>query len=400
MAYDPVKDLMGSSSITQTPWGSLGDPYAQRTSQRQTAGLKLITVGGEGNERKVWARLDPATGQYVEVKNRGTAEGQETLANPLFNLSRSDPYSDPSAGMIVDGKVRVGDLSNLQWRPEDIAEMQKLATYDPKLGYVIPQQAFNEFGRRQGGKTTWDQSGPILGMMAAPFLGMTGLAGAGVAGTAAEGGAVTGAELGPGVMEGGITATGGVSGGAGIGGTTAGGLTAAAGSTALSRIIDGTASTGDWVQVLGTAGSTALGMGASNQQAKTLADIANQNRADRLPYLNKSMEYLNNPEAYGAGPGQAAMKSTLQGLSTRGNPLGSGTSLQLATDAGLRDWRDAVTGFGNMGLSGSDTRANLGMASANATKDMWSNLAGGVSDLVNPKKSIADWMREYKLITG
>jgi hypothetical protein len=138
-------------------------------------------------------------------------------------------------------------------------------------------------------------------------------------------------------------------------------------------------------------------MYSSNQQANTLERLAAENRADRAPYLEASKGYLANPESYGAGPGKAAMNSTLAALSAKfGNPIGSGTALQLATDAGLRDWRDAVTGFGNMGLSGADTRANLGIGAAGATRDMWGNLAAGVSDIINPKKSLADLLREYK----
>ena len=64
------------------------------------------------------------------------------------------------------------------------------------------------------------------------------------------------------------------------------------------------------------------------------------------------------------------------------------------------DWRDAITGFGNMGLSGADTRANLGVGAAGAQANMWGNLAGGVSDLINPRKSLADLMREYAITVG
>lgn len=185
--------------------------------------------------------------------------------------------------------------------------------------------------------------------------------------------------------------------GAGAG---AGANTAAAG-TALSRIIDGTATTADWVSVLGTAGATGLGMFSSNQQANTLERLAAENRADRLPYLQASQGYLADPESYWQGPGQASLDANLRRLSaSHGNPISSPTALGIASQAGLMDWRDAITGFGNMGLSGADTRANLGVGAAGAQANMWGNLAGGVSDLINPRKSLADLMREYAITVG
>ena len=174
--------------------------------------------------------------------------------------------------------------------------------------------------------------------------------------------------------------------------------TAIGAGTALSRIINGGATTADWLSVLGTGGATALGMFSSNQQAKTLADLAEKTRLERAPFLGKANEWLLNPEAYGAGPGRAAMESTLAGLSAQyGNPIGSGTALSIATDAGLRDWRNAVTGMANLGLGGQDLRAHLETGAAGKTGDIWSNLAGGVSRLINAPKSLADLLREYNL---
>jgi hypothetical protein len=142
-------------------------------------------------------------------------------------------------------------------------------------------------------------------------------------------------------------------------------------------------------------------MYSSNKMADTIRGISAENRADRLPYLNASLGYLNDPASYGAGPGMAATKNVLGALGAKfGNPIGSGTALQLATDAGLRDWREAVTGFGNMGLSGADTRARLGVEGAQANADVYSNLAGGISELINPKprqQTLADLWRSFNV---
>ena len=185
-----------------------------------------------------------------------------------------------------------------------------------------------------------------------------------------------------------------------VGGTTAAGAGTAAAGTALSRIIDGTATTQDWVSVLGTAGATGLGMYSAGQRESGLEAEAARQRAERAPYLQASQGWLANPQSYLEGPGQAAMNATLQGLSVRGNPLGSGTSLGIANTAALGDWRNAVTGMGNLGLGGQNIQANLMGQAGQAGADIWGNLAGGISDIINPRRSLADLMREYKIGTG
>ena len=180
-----------------------------------------------------------------------------------------------------------------------------------------------------------------------------------------------------------------------------GGAGGVAAGSAISRIIDGTATTADWVSVLGTAGATGLGMFSANQKSNSLERLAAENRADRAPFLGAATNWLNNPEAYWSGPGQASLDANLRRLSaSHGNPISSPTALGIASKAGLMDWRDAVTGFGNMGLSGADTRANLGIGAAGAQADIWGNLAGGISDIVNPRRSLADLMRDYSLMVG
>lgn len=211
-----------------------------------------------------------------------------------------------------------------------------------------------------GGATTAAAGGSGLG-------GASGAAGAGAAGAAA----------------------------AGSGGGTAAGTGAGAG-TALSRILDGTATTADYLSVLGTAGATGLGIFGSQQQANALRDIAAQGRADRAPFLNKSLEYLNDPSAYAAGPGATSLNSVLRALSVKGNPMGNPASLELATQAGLSDWRNAVTGFGNLGLAGEDTRASLLSKATGADANALNALGYGVGQITNPPTSLADILKQLK----
>jgi hypothetical protein len=153
--------------------------------------------------------------------------------------------------------------------------------------------------------------------------------------------------------------------------------------TSLSRMLG---ISPDLLSVLGIAGATGLGMYGANQQADALRGIAEQGRADRAPFLNKSLEYLNNPEAYYSGPGQASLNATLRALSaTHGNPIGSPTALGIATEAGMRDWRNAVTGFGNMGLAGEDTRASLMSQATGADANTLNALGWGLDRATQPR---------------
>ena len=264
------------------------------------------------------------------------------------------------------------------------------------------------------GANAYFAGAPAAAPAAGEFSLATGSAGAGLGGGSAGLGLTTPAPfttplvetgLGGGAAGGSYGLAGGTTGlgilgnapstvGAGAG---AGGAGSVVAGTALSRIIDGTATNSDWISVLGTAGATGLGMYSAGQQANSLERLAEQARVERAPFLSKANEWLANPQAYAEGPGQAAMKGTLAGLSAKfGNPIGSGAALQYATDAGLRDWRDAVTGMGNLGLAGQDLRANLGVGAAARTGDIYTTLGGGVSRIANPPRSLADLLRDYR----
>lgn len=172
--------------------------------------------------------------------------------------------------------------------------------------------------------------------------------------------------------------------------------TPAANGSALSRILDGTATTADYTQVLGGVGAAGLGAFGAIQQANAFRDLAEKARADRAPFLAKANEWMANPDAYYAGPGKSSLNAVLRGLSVNGNPFGNATSLALATEAGMRDWRGAVTGFGNMGLAGEDTRAQLGSNAINSDAGVWNAIGGGIADVTRPRNSLTDLYRQLR----
>jgi hypothetical protein len=145
---------------------------------------------------------------------------------------------------------------------------------------------------------------------------------------------------------------------------------------------------------LGSGLAALLGALGSYNQSQTIKDLADRARSDRLPYLNASLGYLNDPASYAAGPGKAAMDATLRGLSVNGNPIGEGTSLALANDSALRNWQSAVTGFGNMGLGGQDLQANLGLKASDADANILNAIGAGARDILAPKQDLASLLNQ------
>jgi hypothetical protein len=190
----------------------------------------------------------------------------------------------------------------------------------------------------------------------------------------------------------GATGLGATAGSAGAGaGTTAG---AAAGGSALSRILDGSATTGDYADLLGKLGAAGLGAYGANEQSNRLRDIYNDMATKRQPFLDKSVQYMNDPASYAAGPGAANLDAVLRRLSVNGNPANNPTSLGIATQAGLSDWRNAVTGFGNLGLSGEDTRANVATNAATAAGNVYGDIGYGLGAITAPRRNtLGDYLK-------
>ena len=155
----------------------------------------------------------------------------------------------------------------------------------------------------------------------------------------------------------------------------------------FSRLLSGDATSDDYARLLGTLGSTGLGVLGSMNQSSALERIANQSRTDRQPFLDYSLKTLaGGPEAYAAGPGSQALKGVLSKLSAQfGNPIGAPTALQIATDSALNNWQNAVTGFGNIGLSGQDSRNSLLSGAAGADRGVTTALASGLGNLTQPE---------------
>lgn len=144
---------------------------------------------------------------------------------------------------------------------------------------------------------------------------------------------------------------------------------------------------------IGQIGGGLLGVLGSNQQKNEGENIAGGLRADRLPYLEASQEWLADPNKYFEGPGKASLDAVLRRLSVNGNPIGSGTSMALATEAGLNDWRNAVTGFGNLGLGGQGLQAQAQQNAATAGAGRYDALGGVLADVTQSKTDLASILK-------
>ena len=166
---------------------------------------------------------------------------------------------------------------------------------------------------------------------------------------------------------------------------------AAAGAGAGSALSNLTGWDPNLVQLGGVLAGTGLGIYGAGQAADAYGNLAVQLRQDRLPYLEQSQAWLNDPNLYFEGPGQAALQGNLRALSIHGNPAGNPWALATANEAALRDWRNAVSGFGNLGLGGEATQANLGSQGINAEGGIYDALGYGIGQVTQPRRrSLAD----------
>ncbi len=169
----------------------------------------------------------------------------------------------------------------------------------------------------------------------------------------------------------------------------------AAKQTALSKILNGTATADDYAKLAGQALPGLISAYGNTQQADVLKGIEDKAQAARQPYLDKSMKWLNNPQSFYDTVGKSSLDATLRGLSVGGNPIGDPTKLAIASDVGAKNLLSAVTGFGNLGLAGEDTRAQLQTNAAN-TGNIYPNLGAAATSVLNPPDDLTTLLSKLK----
>jgi hypothetical protein len=221
-----------------------------------------------------------------------------------------------------------------------------------------------------------------------------GAAGAGTAGaTLAEQSAAIGGGSAAGTAAGTGVGTGTAVTGAGTVGTAATG-------TALQRILDGSATTQDYLTLTGQVAPSLLGMYASGQQTDALTGLANQYMEMGAPYRSRLAEISADPNQFYESPqAQQATESVLRRLSaTHGNVAGSPYAQALTTDALFGQYgqeRDRLAGYG--GLTQYNAAApGAATAAIGSQANFYNALGGGIADVTTPRtqpRTLAEILR-------
>lgn len=211
--------------------------------------------------------------------------------------------------------------------------------------------------------------------------------------------------------EAGQSLTGSVAETVGAGGTALTVANAAAAGTALSRILGGTATTADWISVLGTAGAGLYGASVAGDQAKAYKDVADQFAGYGAPYRQRLSDIYADPSTFLNSkevqkPVQMGSDIMARSLSMQGNPTGSGNALQQLQSYSadqlfgrLGQEKDRLGGFG--GLSGYNAAAPSAAGAAIQSMSGAPNvLAATASDIFNPKPTMAENLFGYKTLFG
>ena len=201
----------------------------------------------------------------------------------------------------------------------------------------------------------------------------------------------------------------GGSGGSAGGGSLTGALGNAAGAgSALSRILDGTATTSDWLSLGGTAGSTLLGLMGSQQQTQAYKDLAQKyidfgapSRARYEAAMTPGFDITSIPGYKDAL--DTTSESILRKLSaTGGNPFGNPGGLIEANKAivsgtampALNEYArlNANTGFG----SSMNAAVPFQTAAIGSDANGLNALGAGLASLTTPKNSLQDLLKQIQ----
>jgi hypothetical protein len=170
---------------------------------------------------------------------------------------------------------------------------------------------------------------------------------------------------------------------------------------AIKKIFSGNGSWSDGLSALGGIAPSLLGMYASNQQTNALKDLANKYSEYGAPYRSQLAEISADPNKfYNSTAAQKGVDTVLNKLSIGGNPSGSPYKQQLAVDSLWNDYgkeRDRLAGFG--GLTNYNAAApSLDAQAVNSQGNMYNALGAGLNDIFNPKTSLADLLKQGKVV--
>lgn len=207
---------------------------------------------------------------------------------------------------------------------------------------------------------------------------------------------------GSGVAYGGAAGTAAEGAGSAAGAAGTGAATIAKG-TALSRILAGSGTSDDYLQLAGQVGPSLLSAYGSKVQADQFGNLANRYESYGAPYRQNLADITNDPSKFYDSPGATkATDAILRRLSIAGNPAGNPYSQALGVDALYKEYgteRDRQAGYGGLTAYNQAT-PGLAAGAIGAQGTVYSDLGYGVGNVLAPKKTLAQQLAEYKAAGG
>lgn len=188
----------------------------------------------------------------------------------------------------------------------------------------------------------------------------------------------------------------------GAGGGTGAGTTAAQG-TALSRLLNGTATQEDYLALAGQVAPALLQAYGANQQQGQLSELANKYIAMGAPYRDQLASISQDPSQFYNSPGaQQALDATLRKLSVQGNPAGSPYSQSLAIGSLYDRYGQERQLLGNLGGLASYNAAapQTAQNAIGAGGQVYNAIGTGLGNVLNPQPSLADMFKKYGTAAG
>lgn len=440
-----MAQMPSASQLTNAGYYQTGDGWAMGDSE---GGERMLTP-------EDYASIFEAYGGQSDALREQGVLGISDVINPdtvnWFNQNQGTNFGGVNdyLNYIYGGGEQVGDYWVL---PEGQSYDQYANT---PLNYVGPQSFGDKFvlpalmglagagltGMLPGTTNVFSSApsfagGASGGTIAGGAGGGGALAGGGLtaAETAALGGAASGAGgFVGGASGGGLAGGGGMTGGAGgeflggatggeiAGGATGGALSGAGGAavtgatqgatSALGRILGGTATSDDWLSVLGGAGSSLLGVLGSNAQADAYGDVASQYLGLGAPFREKLLQsyapgfsMADQPDFQNAmdASAQAAARATSARV---GNPVdnpGAYAEMQkyITGSLALPQLNTYRSQLGSFGQLGTNTAGTASMGEASQAGGMYNALGYGLGQMTRPQNQNTGLLNQMLLNSG
>jgi hypothetical protein len=179
-------------------------------------------------------------------------------------------------------------------------------------------------------------------------------------------------------------------------------------SSAISKILNGTATADDWMKAVGAVAPSLLGAVGASQQTDAMKDLAGQFAGYGAPYRSKLADLYANPSSFLSSPEvqvpvQQGTDALARSLSAKvGNPIGNPTALSEIQNYAsnqlfgrLGQEKDRLAGFG--GLSAYNQAAPGAAAGAAGSEgNIFNALGYGLGNLLSPQTSLESLLKQLQ----